>query len=221
MKVLKLFTLTLLLVAGCSALPGLQVLTGEDTGDEAGVQNVEVIDLVMADKTGATDPSLMAAANRIESASLNVDIIEIRKNEADDALVVNLLFQAPADADLQTQAGLLSYYTSIQRAIELTWQGTLAESEGAGLLQVNFIAPQDIATLDSGRSFIGFVMVNSEIERQAAINYLSGSHNLNDFLDLIAQGTLVYEQPTATELYEGQPNHPLFMIGNPGLEASS
>jgi hypothetical protein len=221
MKVFKLLTFALVFVAGCSALPGLRVLTGEDTGPDAGVQNVEVIDLVMADKTGATDPSLMAAANRIEAASTNVDIIEIRKNDVDDALVVNLLFQPPADANFQSQAGLISYYTSIQRAIELTWQGTLGESEGAGLLQVNFIAPQDIATLDSGRSYIGFVMLNSQIERQAAIGYLSGTHNLNDFLDLIAGGTLLYEQPQTTQLYEGQPNHPLFMIGNPAVQGSS
>ena len=221
MKVFRLVTLTLLFVAGCSAFPGLRVLTGETTGQNTGVQNVEVIDLVMADKTGSTDPSLMAAANRIEAASTNVDIIEIRKNEVDDALVINLLFQAPADANVQTQAGLVSLYTAIQRAIELTWQGTLAESEGAGLLQVNFIAPQDITTLDNGPSFIGFIMLNSQIERQAAISYLSGSHNLNDFLDLIADGTLLYQQPEATMLYEGQPNHPLFMIGNPAVEGSS
>jgi len=221
MKAFNLLTLTLLLVAGCSAFPGLQVLTGQDT-TEGSVQNVAVIDLVMADKTGATNPSLSAAADRIEAASLNVDIIEIRRNEADDALEVNLLFQAPADAD-QTQAGLISYYTAIQRAFELTWQATMGESEGTGLLRVNFIVPQDIATLDStsGRSYIGFVMVNSEIERQDAINYLSQPHTLNDFLDLIAGGTLVYEEPPTTQVYDGQPNHPLFMLADPNAATAN
>jgi hypothetical protein len=215
MKHLRLLTLAVLFAAGCSAFPGLRVLTGEDTGTTTNTAQVApVLDLVMADKTGATDPSLMAAANRIEAASPNLDIIEIRKDDANDALVVNMLFPPPDDASFSTQAGFINYYTAVQRAIELTWQGTLKESEGTGTLRVNFIVPQDITTLDSGRGFIGIIYVNSEIERTAAINYLSGSRNLNDFLDLIVSGTLVYSNPEGGQLYAGQPNHPLFMIGN-------
>ena len=168
----------------------------------------------MADKTGATDPSLMAAANRIEAASPNVDIIEIRRDETNDAFVVNMLFLLPGDASGQTQASLISRYSAIQRAMELTWQGTLAESEGTGLIRVNLITPEGISTLDSGLSFIGFVTATSEIERTHAVDYLRGSRNLNDFLDLIATGILRYENPQGLELYTGEPNHPLFMLDN-------
>ena len=207
MKVLRLFSFILLLVAGCSVFPGLRVITGEDTANTTTLQAAAMTDLVMADKTGTTDPSLMAAANRIEAASQNIDIIEIRKDEANDVFVVNMLFAPP------NQAGdLLSLYTAIQRALELTWQGTLTESEGTSAIRINFIAQQSIATLDSGPSFIGFVQLNSEIERSDAINYLSAPHDLNDFLGLIVDGTLLYESPEGGAVYNGEPNHPLFML---------
>ncbi len=214
MKVLRLFTLSLVFVAGCSVFPGLRVLTGEDAGS-INAEVAEVAELVMADKTGSTDSSLIAAADRIEAASPFVDIIEIRKDEANDLFVVNMLFQPPADAQGETQAALISLYSSIQRAMELTWQGTLRESEGTSAIQVNFIVPQGIPTLDSGTSFVGFFSLNSEIERSEAISYLSGSRNLNDFLDLIVEGTLLYQIPQAGQIYTGQPNHPLFMLGAP------
>ena len=105
MKVFRVLALTLVFAAGCSVFPGLRVLTGEDvTGTNAEI--TQMSEIVMADKTGATDPSLMAAADRIEAASPFVDIIEIRKDEADDAFVVNMLFQQPADSEGQTQAAL-------------------------------------------------------------------------------------------------------------------
>lgn len=213
MKLFRLLALTLVFAAGCSVFPGLRVLSGEDvTGTNAEVLNM--IELVMADKTGSTDPSLMAAADRIEAASPFVDIIEIRKDETDHVFIVNMLFQPPADADGQSQAALISLYSAIQRAMELTWQGTLRESEGTDAIRVNFILPQGIPTLDSGTSFIGVVTLNSEIERMQAINYLSGPRNLNDFLDLIVNGTLRYESPQGGELYTGKPNHPLFMLSS-------
>ncbi|MAS37674.1 MAG: hypothetical protein CL610_27000 [Anaerolineaceae bacterium] len=219
MKVFRVLALTLVFAAGCSVFPGLRVLTGEDvTGTNAEI--TQMSEIVMADKTGATDPSLMAAADRIEAASPFVDIIEIRKDEADDAFVVNMLFQQPADSEGQTQAALISLYTAIQRSMELTWQGTLRESEGTSTIRVNFIVPQGIPTLDSGTSFIGVVTVHSEIERVKAINYLSGPRNLNDFLDLIVDGTLSYENPQGGELYVGQPNHPLFMLGSASMTES-
>lgn len=214
MKVIRLLSLALVFAAGCSVFPGLRVLTGEDAVNSTNAQIAEMSELVMADKTGSTDPSLMAAADRIEAASPFVDIIEIRKDEANDRFVVNLLFQPPSDADTQSQAGLLSLYTAIQRAMELTWQGTLRESEGTSALQVNFIVPQGIPTLDSGTSFIGVITLNSQIERADAIKYLAGPHDLNDFLDLIVNGTLSYESPQGGALYEGKPNHPLFMLSN-------
>lgn len=209
MKVLRWFSFTLLFVAGCSVFPGLRVITGEDGANTTAQQSAEMINLVMADKTGTTDPSLMAAANRIEAASQNIDIIEIRKDEVNDVFVVNMLFVPPGQGG---QADMLSVYTAIQRAMELTWQGTLAESEGTGAIQINFIAPQGVSTLDGGPSFVGFYYLNSEIERIDAINYLSGTRDLNNFLGLIVDGTLLYENLEGGQLYNGEPNHPLFML---------
>jgi hypothetical protein len=63
--------------------------------------------------------------------------------------------------------------------------------------------------------------VNSEIERGEAISYLSGARDLNDFLDLIVEGKLQYENPQNGELYVGEPNHPLFMLDGVTQPASS
>lgn len=214
MKVLRVLGLAILLTTGCSAFPGLQVLTGAaDSPDALSAEVVELSDLVMADKTGSTNPSLLAAADRIETASQNVDIIEIRKEPDEDVFVVNMLFQPPANADTSTQEGQVSLYTAIQRAMELTWQGTLAESEGASSLRVSFIAPQVVPTLNNGgESFIGFIQLNAQIDRADALAYLNGPRTLADFLDLIVNGTLDYQIPETSELYEGEPNHPLFML---------
>lgn len=220
MKRFQIAALAVVFAAGCSVFPGLRVLTGENPNGSANTQLAEMVELVMADKTGATDPSLMAAADRIEAANPLVDIIEIRKDETEGVFIVNMLFQLPADANGQSQAALISLYTAIQRAMELTWQGTLRESEGTGAIRVSFIVPQGIPTLDSGTSFIGFVTVNSEIDRSDAIQYLSGPRNLNNFLDLIVNGTLKYENPQGGELYMGSPNHPLFMLGTPSTNTS-
>jgi hypothetical protein len=213
MKVLRLFTLVIVFAAGCSVFPGLRVLTGEEVADTTSARIAEMSELVMADKTGSTDPSLMHAADRIEAASPFVDIIEIRKDEENDVFVVNMLFQPPPDAAEQTQAALISLYTAIQRAMELTWQGTMRESEGTSAIRINFIVPQGIPTLDSQTSFIGLITLNSQIDRTDAIAYLAGPRNLNDFLDLIVSGTLQYESPQGAVLYDGRPNHPLFMLG--------
>jgi hypothetical protein len=223
MSLRKLAVLIVLVAAtGCSALPGLQVLTGEEPAPSDIAQVVEESDLVMADKTGSTDPSLMAAANRIEAATGTVDMIEIRKDESNDAFVMNMLFSPPADANSESQAGLVSLYTALQRALELSWQGTLAESEGVGLLHISFIAPQAVPTLTSEEaSFIGFIIFNADIERSDAIAYLSGSRTLQDFLDLIAEGTLSFGSPEQTELYAGQPNHPLFMLQPTAAETTA
>lgn len=207
---LNVLALLVILLAGCGSLPGLRVLTGQE-GDEASVnRSVEALDLVMADKTGATDPALTAAADRIEAANASVDIIEIRQNLDDRLFSVNLLFRPPnTDNSLQGQAAQLD---ALRRAIELTWQGTMRASEGADLISVRLLNPQGIATLDNGLSFVGVVLADAQIERAAAANYLAGTRSLNTFFDLIAQGTLVYETPDELQLYEGQPNHPLFML---------
>jgi hypothetical protein len=214
MKVLSFLALVALFSAGCSVFPGLRVLGGEDPAQiQSGNQVVEQSDLVMADKSGSTDPALILAANRIESASGNVDIIEIRRDEEKDVFITNLLFRPPSDANGQTQQGLISLYTAIQRAMELTWQGTMAESQNLSALRITFIAPQAISTLDhGGTSFVGFILLNAQIDRADAIKYLSGPRTLSDFLDLIASGTMSYESPQQTQLYQGQPNHPLFML---------
>lgn len=208
----RLLALALVLVTGCSALPGLRVLTGQGEAENEALRALELVDLVMADKTGATDPSLIAAADRIEAATNGVDIIEIRRSLSEDALVVNMLFMPAGEPDMESSAGQVDFYTAIQRAIELTWRGTVAESEGSSLLRVNFITPWNIATLDSGPGFAGVVFLQSEIERLDALSYLQGPRDLYDFFDLIAEGTLLYENPEGGVLYNGEPNHPLFLL---------
>lgn len=212
---LILLVLTAMVLAGCESLPGLQVLLGNDPQtSNATNQAVAALDLVMADKTGTSDPALFAAADRIEAATGNVDIIEIRKNTEARVLNVDMLFNPPqSDGSQQGQIAILE---SLRRAIELTWQGTMVDSEGTDLLHVRLIQPQSVSTLDNGQSFIGFVTADTEIERSAAANYLAGARSLVAFDDLIAQGILSYEAPQNSVLYTGQPNHPLFMLGATG-----
>jgi hypothetical protein len=213
MKFLKLFSLMLVLAAGCSVFPGLQVLTGENPdGNAVTVDNADIADMVMADKTGATNPSLMSAADRIEAAVLNADIIEIRKDEVNDAFVVDMLFLTPQDADPNTQAGLIALYEAWRQAVEFTWQGTLAESDGTDQVQVNILRPGVIDTLDRGTSFYGTVTVNATIDRSDMLRYLAGSRNLTNFYDMILDGTLTWEFPQEPRFYEGQPNHPMYML---------
>src|SRR5689334_13173689 len=67
--------------AGCSVLPGLRVIAGQDTGENAENRLVETTELVMANKSGTTDPALNGVADRIETASGGtIDIIEIRND---------------------------------------------------------------------------------------------------------------------------------------------
>ena len=201
---------SLVLVSGCSSLPGLRVLTGEDTG-EAGVdRSVQALDLVMADKSGGTDPSLLAAADRIEAASGNVDIIEIRQNVAANTFDVNMLFSPPNVPN--TLEGQAMIYDALRRAVELTWQAVLPESIGTDKIDIHLLQPQQINTLDSGESFIGRVIINAEIDRSDAAHYLTGTRDLNTFYGLIVEGKLSYKSPDALEMYAGQPNHPMFML---------
>ncbi|MBZ0284634.1 MAG: hypothetical protein K8L97_28105 [Anaerolineae bacterium] len=196
---------------GCSALPGLRVLTGEDSPDAVANQVVEITDLVMADKSGLTDPALIAAADRIEAAtSSNVDIIEIRKDLAADVFTVYMLITLPNEDASQAE-----FLNQVRRDVELTWQGTLRESEGSDVLKIVVLLPNIIPTLDKGSSFVGVVWLNSEIARSDALAYLANRpNNLNQFVDLIAQGVMTLEEATESELYDGQPNHPVFMLGS-------
>jgi hypothetical protein len=212
-----LFLISVFVLAGCQSLPGLQVLLGQDPQSNpsaAASQTVAAMDLVMADKTGRTEPALFAAADRIEAASGEVDIIEIRRDDENHLFNVAMLFRPPqGDGSQQAQ---LAQLDSLRRAIELTWQGTMRDSEGTDLLRVRLMEPASITTLDNGQSFVGIVTADAEIERSAAATYLAGTRSLATFFDLIAQGTLSYDRPQQTEIYTGQPNHPLFMLSTTG-----
>gem|GEM_PF-571232 len=205
-----------LLVTSCSALPGLRVLTGQDTDETNADQMAAAVDLVMADKTGESEPSLTAAADRIEAASGDIDIIEIRDNPEQRLFTVDMLFRPP-NVDTSTLEGRAAQLDALRRAIELTWQGTMRDSVNSDVLQVRLLSPQMVDTLDHGESFVGVVVADASIERAAAAAYLSGNRSLSTFYDLIAQGTLSYTSPQQLELYDGQPNHPMFMLGSAGM----
>ena len=109
--------------------------------------------------------------------------------------------------DLQAQ---FEYFDALRRVIELSWQGTLLESEGADTLQVNILITQQISTLDSGQGFVGYYLWTTEIDREEALLYLSRRpHTFDDFANLILEGTMAFDSPGS--LYNGQPNHPMFV----------
>ncbi len=212
--ILSIVAFAAVMVAGCSQLPGLRVLTGQDAqGASTSVsdQAVEALDLVMADKTGATDPSLMAAADRIEAADNMVDIIEVRKDAEGRVFTVNMLF-SPPQSDTSTLQGQIDQLEALRRTFEITWQGVMQSSEGTDTLDIRLLYPQTIATLDHGRSFYGAVIAEATIERAAAASYLAGARNLNNFYDMVINGVLNYQRPTQFVAYQGIPNHPMFML---------
>lgn len=216
---LKLVMLSTLLVAGCSSLPGLQVLTGQATPqDNSAPGTVQSLDLVMADKTGSTDPGLSAAADRIEAADNNINIIEVRKDAQSRVLTVNMLFNPPK-SDTTTLQGQIDQLDALRMAMEVTWQGMMNVSVGTDQFDVRMLYPQTISTLDHGQSFIGQIVAEATIDRSAAATYLAGARNLNNFLNMVIDGTLNYQQPSSFELYQGTPNHPMFML--PASSASS
>jgi hypothetical protein len=208
---LPIAVLAALLIGACSSLPGLRVLTGQDVGGANAAETVEALDLVMADKTGSTEPALIAAADRIESASGTVDVIEIRQDAASRVFRVNLLF-SPPQVDTSTQQGQIQQVDALRRAIELTWQGTMLASQGSDVLQIILLQPQGINTLDNGTSYVGIVVAQAQIDRAAAVTYLAGQRSLTTFYDLIVTGTLNYASPDELQLYQGVPNHPMFML---------
>lgn len=207
-----LLVAALLFASGCSALPGLRVLSGEDSTNAVSERSVEADELVMADKSGTTDPALIAAADRIEAANGgNVDIVEIRQNTAKHEFDVYMLYQPDPNASQQDSSN------AIRRAIELTWQGTMQASRGSDVIRVNIVQPQQVPTLDKGPSFVGFVVATFSIDRPDALAYLQHRPNtLTDFIALITDGKLKDTSPQngQPEFYSGQPNHPVFMLSS-------
>src|SRR5215207_1974234 len=182
-----------LMVAGCSSLPGLRVLSGEDADENTTARVVEELDLVMADKTGATDPSLLSAADRIEQATGNVDIIEIRPDAEADSFVITMLYIPPNVPD--TLEGQVMLADAERRAMELSWQGVLQQSEGEDEIAVRMVYPLPITTLEGGPSFAGQVINDARISREDAAAYLTGERNLQTFYTLILDGKLTYGAP--------------------------
>lgn len=200
--------MALFVAAGCSALPGLQVLAGQDTQSALAERAAELTDLVMGDKSGNTDPAMTIAADRIEAANNSiVDIIEVRKDLTADTFTVYMLLNMPQGITRADANEIL------RRAIELTWQGTLQQSLGSDLIKVVLLNPSAIPTLDKGPSFVGVVVLDAQIAREDMVAYFAKRPNtLQDFVDLIAQGKMTINQPEQ-EIYAGQPNHPVFMLG--------
>lgn len=203
------------LAAGCSVFPGLRVLTGEAAPETQAERVVQITGLIMADKSGTTDPALIAAADRIEAATGgSVDIIEIRHDPGTDIFNVYMLFQGPGQNATPQERN-----DALRRAVELTWQGTLPVSQGSDLIQINILVPASVPTLDHGPSFVGQMAARFEIAREDALTYLAQRPtSLQSFVGLITDGRLQYNNPSEVgpEFYSGQPNHPLFMLAASG-----
>lgn len=195
--------------AGCSVFPGLKVLSGQDTTAIDGERTIENIQLVMADKSGNTDPAVLEAGNRIEAAFSNgIDVVEMRKDLSQDVFNITILIQ-PFASDAP-QAEIVN---TLKRIVELVWQGSVRQSEGSDVIFIQIVQPYQFPTLDHGDSYIGRIFLTSEIQRSDALNYLAQRPNdLQAFVDLIVQEKLVWDQPTQFEVYTGVPNHPVFMI---------
>ena len=203
--------------AGCSVLPGLKVLSGQDTGENAENRLVETSELVMANKGGTTDPALNGVADRIETASGGaIDIIEIRND------LNKREFQVYALMLPDSSLSQLESLNQFRRAIELTWRGIMQQSVGDETLKVALVFPGSVQTLDKGPSFYGVIGATATISRDNALIYLdSGSPSLQNFANLITDGKLAYDQPASPELYTGKPNHPLFMLSQVPTSSSS
>lgn len=213
----RLFSLLILLavgvIAGCSSLPGLRVLTGEDGEETVSDRAVQSVTWVMADKTSRTDPAYIAAADRIEAANPFIDIIEIRSTVNDSnqsVFAVTLLYNPPrTENSAQGQAQNLE---NARRMFEVIWQGVMRESASSQLIEVTTYAPSQIVTLDNGLSYAGVQVEYTSIDRSLAQSYLASPRSLDSFFNLIVANDLIYETPEAFTLYEGEPNHPMFLI---------
>lgn len=211
-----MFIVGALLVSGCSVFPGLRVLTGQQDAAEA-ARSVESLDLVMADKSGGTDPLLLLIGDRIEAANPYVDVIEVRSDPATHIFTLSMIYMPPQSAD--TAQGAREQNDLLRRTVEIAWQAALAENDDADIFRVTFLYPNAVDTLDNGPSFIGIIGPNFQIQRADAATYLSGQRSLQAFGGLLADGTMIYSQPEAVELYAGSPNHPMFVL--PSAETGS
>lgn len=195
-----------LAISGCSVFPGLRVITGQQDAIEP-QRTVESIDLVMADKTGGTDPSVLLIGDRIEAALQSVDVIEVRETNP-GTFDVEMIFNT---SGIQSQRDL---FEALRRASEVTWRAVLAQNiNELQTIQVTFLAPMAIDTLDNGPSFLGQRLLSLDIDRADAAAYLSiPQTSLQTFQDLIVDGKLRIDEPTSAEFYQGDPNHPMFMM---------
>ncbi len=210
LRIAVLALIGILCASGCSAFPGLRVLAGQASGENNPDTIVQSSGLVMGDKSGLTDPALSADADRIETANQGkIDIVELNKDLNTDVFSVYMLIMPPDQNTSQAD-----FSSEVERAIELTWEGTMNQSQGSNVLKVEMLFPGPVPTLDRGTSFIGYVFLDAEIARADAVTYLSHRPNtINDFFDLAAQGKMTLDQPQlGTVIYQGTPNHPVFML---------
>lgn len=195
-------------------LPGLKVLSGQDTGDAPENRLVETSELVMANKSGVTDPALNGVADRIETASGGaIDIVEIHNDLNTHTFEVYALM-APDPTLSQVDE-----INRERRAYELTWRGIMQQSVGVETFNINLLYPVPVETLDRGPSFVAYIIGTATIARNDALTYLNGTPSLQNFAGLITDGKLAFDQPASPPLYRGTPNHPVFMLAN--MQSSS
>jgi hypothetical protein len=209
-RLLSLTPLLLVFMAGCSVFPGVRVLLGQDDPAAVAAETVDQAELVMADKGGNSNPSLIAAADRIEAANNRaVDIIEIRNDEETATFEVAMLLEIPPGSSQTEQ------FQAIRRAFELTWQGTLDESRGSDRIRILLLTPLTVPTLDGDISFAAQIIATSEIARAEAVAYLSQRPLTDqDFSNLVTQIPSIFVQAEQQELYQGIPNHPSFLLAS-------
>jgi hypothetical protein len=199
------FAVAVFAITGCSVFPGLRVITGQQDSIEP-QQTIESIDLVMADKTGGTDPALLLVGDRIEAALRSVDVIELSEDTQGDFRVEMIV----DFSGIQTRRDEFELY---RRASEVTWRAVLAQNiNNLRAIDVTLLGAIGIDTLDNGPSFTAVRLLTLSIDRGDAANYMSlPNTSIQSFQNLIADGTLRIDQPEQSEFYSGTPNHPMFM----------
>lgn len=211
--------LVLLLATGCSRMEGLQVLTGEDNRSAPeGSPLVADLDLVMADKTGFTDQSLLLAANRIEAANAvlgepTVDVVEIRRDEVSGEFYVAMIYLIPNIPSLSALERSTLQLDDFRRAVEATWLATQAETDGLQTFRIAIVEIEQVTTFDGdGVGVLGSISANLTIRIDDAYAYLAGPRSLNNFQGMVADGTMTYDLNPGFGLpYTGSPNHPLII----------
>lgn len=155
--------------------------------------------LRMGDKTAGMQPAWYAAADQIEAALSDVDVVDVHLDG--DTLVAALIVRAD-DPD------------AVRAAIEQAWRALLDASDAA-VVRVERLDPRLVSTLDRGTSIIAFIAATAEIDRAAARDYLAQARSMTTFLDAVAAGTIRYAAFDMTRLYSGTPNHPTFLLPKP------